>query len=120
TCRRGLRGSKSDRVDVWPWGRVESDIEGRLLNNLGVHGVVNTNGWNETFMDTTPLFSMSVSNLSEGEYKLGVHYLGLDGGYCRWGSVDIRIVKLAAVSPRIVTGTNFQFDVVTAFAGKRM
>jgi len=79
-------------------------------------GIVNTNGANETFSDATPVFSLAVSNLAEGNYRLGVQYLGL--GPCTCGSVDVRIVKLAAVSPRIAAGTDFQFDVVTSFAGK--
>jgi hypothetical protein len=82
-------------------------------------GIVNPNGSNETFTAATPEFSMTISNLAEGSYKVGVHYLGADGGYCSCGAVDVRVVKLAAVSPRIMQGTNFEFDVVTSFEGKR-
>ena len=79
-------------------------------------GIVNTNGRNETFSDATPVFSLAVSNLAEGNYTLGVQYLGL--GPCTCGSVNVRVVDLAAISPRIVSGMNLAFDVVTSFSGR--
>jgi hypothetical protein len=82
-------------------------------------GIVNTNGSNDTFSASTPLFSVTVSNLAEGSYKLGVHCLGADGGYCSCGSVNISVVKLAVVSPRLGTNGAVAFDVVTSYAGKQ-
>lgn len=78
-------------------------------------GIVNTNGLNEAFTDATPLFSMSMSNLSEGDYEMSVRYLGRDGAY---GSAHVRVVRLAAISPRLVSGKNLAFDVVTSFSGR--
>jgi hypothetical protein len=80
-------------------------------------GIVNINGANDTFSDTTPLFSLSVSNLAQGNHKLGVHYLGL--GDCVCGTVEIRVVELGLVSPRFGVDGNFTFQVVTSFAGRQ-
>jgi hypothetical protein len=79
-------------------------------------GIVNTNGHNETFSDTTPVFSLAVSNLAVGNYKLAVQYLGF--GPCTCGSVEVRVVDLAAISPTIVSGKNLAFEVVTSFSGR--
>lgn len=79
-------------------------------------GIVNTNGHKETFSDGTPLFSLAVSNLGEGNYRLGVQYLGQ--GPCTCGSVNVHIVDLAAISPRIVSGKNLAFEVVTSFSDR--
>ncbi|HTL54969.1 MAG TPA: hypothetical protein VL361_04785 [Candidatus Limnocylindrales bacterium] len=54
-----------------------------------------------------------MSNLAEGDYTLGVHYLGLNDFYCACGSADVRVVLLAAISPRIIPANNLAFDVVT-------
>jgi hypothetical protein len=82
-------------------------------------GVVNTNGMNEAFTATTPPVSMTLSNLSEGSYKLGVHDLGLNGGLCFCDPINISVVKLALVSPRFGTNGGVTFDVITSYAGKK-
>lgn len=79
-------------------------------------GILNTNGSNEAFTDSTPLFSLTVSNLAEGDYEIGVRYLGL--GYCTCGTASIRVVKLGLMSPRFGIDRKFTFQVVTSFAGR--
>jgi hypothetical protein len=82
-------------------------------------GVVNTNGRNETFTVSTPSFSTAVSNLVEGSYQLSVQYLGSDGAYCPCQPINIRVVKLAALSPNIGPDGRFGFEIVTSFPGKQ-
>ena len=78
-------------------------------------GIVNTNGLTDTFTVDTPPVSVTVSNLTEGDYTLRVAYLGANGCFC--SSVTIQVVKLAAVSPTITADGRFRFDVVTTFPG---
>lgn len=80
-------------------------------------GIVNPNGLTDTFTVDTPSVLVTVSNLAEGDYTLGVRYLGGNGGFCYCGSAAIQVVKLAAVSPWIGADGRFRFEVVTAFPG---
>ena len=82
-------------------------------------GIVNTNGANETFTIATPPFSLTVSNLAEGDHNLGVRILGLNGAYCHCGAVNIQVVKLGLVSPRVQVDGSLTFQVVTAFADRQ-
>lgn len=70
---------------------------------------------------TTPPSSLTVSNLSEGQYKLSVRYRGLNGGYCipcLWNTDTIRVVRLGAQLPSVTRDSRLQFEVVTSLPGK--
>lgn len=69
---------------------------------------------------TNPPVSITVSNLAEGTYKLGVRYHGQDGGYCicEWMSKTIRVVKVGAQSPGLTPQSHFQFEVLTSLTGR--
>src|SRR5262249_55044391 len=71
---------------------------------------------------TTPLNSVTVSNLTEGEYHLTVQYRGLDGIYCvscYLSTNTIRVVKVGMQNPSLTPDGRLQFDILTAFAGKQ-
>src|SRR5262249_8546888 len=67
-----------------------------------------------TFTASTPLNSLAVSNLVEGQHILNVKYRGLNGpGKC--APVSITVASLGIQFPRRTTEGEVQFDVVTAF-----
>lgn len=82
-------------------------------------GIVNSNGMNEMLSATTPPVSITLSNLFEGSYNLAVDYLGLNGRYCFCDSINISVVKLAVISPRLGTNGAVAFDVVTSYARRQ-
>jgi len=94
-------------------GPVEFFLDGGSL------GVVDRSGW---FTEASSYYSMSATNLAEGDHTLSVKYLGSNGQYCECSSVPVRVVKLGIHSPRIATGSTpadgrVQFEVVTSFPG---
>src|SRR6266404_6182462 len=94
---------------LWATGPVEFFVD---TNSVGL---VVQGG---TFSPTTPLNSVTVSNLLEGDYKLSVAYRGQNGGYCHCGSTTIHVVKLGVQLPSVAPDGRLQFEVVTSFPGK--
>lgn len=95
-------------------GPVEFFLDGGSL------GVVDRSGW---FTEASSYYSMSTTNLAEGDHTLSVKYLGSNGQYCECGSVPVRVVKLGLHAPRIASSGGaldgrVEFEVVTSFPGK--
>jgi len=80
-------------------------------------GIVNPNGANEVFTVATPPFSVTVSNLVEGENQLSVRLLGVFEANCRCGCVYIRVVKLGLTSPRLQADGSLAIEIITSFVG---
>ena len=95
-------------------GPVEFFLDGGSL------GVVDRSGW---FTEASSYYSMSATNLAEGDHTLSVKYLGSNGQYCECSSVPVRVVKLGIHAPRIASSCGaldgrVEFEVVTSFPGK--
>jgi hypothetical protein len=74
------------------------------------------------FTVTTPPYSLSVTNLPEGEYHLTVRRITPSPFYLTYSfapgscnDVFIHVSKLAVQSPRLTNANRFAFDVVTSF-----
>ena len=78
-------------------------------------GIGNESG---PFTATTPPVSVVVSNLVEGQYDLTVRYTNGNRCTCVFRTNTIQVVKLSINSPTLTTNGDFQFNVVTSFAGQ--
>jgi len=109
---------------------VTFDFSAEVLASLGDTGpveyFVGTNSVGvfdqvTNFSATTPPSSVTVSNLTEGEHRLTVRYLGANGIYCLTclrNTNTIRVVKLGARTPSLTPDGRMQFEVVTSFPGR--
>lgn len=78
-------------------------------------GVVTQSG---PFTAETPLYTISVTNVPEGDYQLSVQQMGYATATHAPGTCDgvfIHVVKLAMQSPRRTPDGRFEFDVVTSY-----
>ncbi len=69
------------------------------------------------FTVETPPYTLTVSNLAEGQYTLSAGYLGLNSNWCWCGSVSIRVTKLGIESPVVTSDGLVEFGLVTSFPG---
>jgi hypothetical protein len=70
------------------------------------------------FTNTTPVYSLTVTNIPEGDYGLRVRKDNFSTGYFASGSCQppvIRVTKLGMQLPRLTPDSKFEFDVVTSF-----
>jgi hypothetical protein len=64
---------------------------------------------------STPLYTLNVTDVPEGDYVLNVKKDGLSVRYASCKSIIIRVGKLGLQSPRLSLDRRFEFDVVTSF-----
>jgi hypothetical protein len=70
------------------------------------------------FTNTTPIYSIMVTNLPEGEYGLRVRKDNFATAYFASGSCNppiIRVTKLGVNAPKLTPTGQFAFEVVTSF-----
>src|SRR6185436_10741151 len=70
------------------------------------------------FTVSTPPYSLTVTNLPEGDYQLSLRKGGFSADSYAPGSCDpvfIHVTKLGIRPPRLKPDSRFEFDVVTSF-----
>jgi len=85
---------------------------------VGTNSVGLTNG---ELSATAPPSSITVSNLTAGEYKLAVRYQGDFDSLCtcNWITNTIRVVQLGIQFPILTSDGRLQFEVLTSSPGKQ-
>ena len=78
-------------------------------------GIVTQSG---PFTATSPPFSITVTNLAEGQYPLSIKCLGINAGAETVSQpITINVTRLGLQSPLVTSDNRFAFDVVTSFPG---
>jgi hypothetical protein len=101
-------------AEVMAGGGDTGPIEFLIDNN-----VVGQDDGDGPFKATTPPSILTITNLAEGNYALGVSWLGSDQCYRCFAVLNhIRVVKLGVHSSRVRPDGVRQFEVATSYPGK--